>query len=133
MTTIKHRLNIPSAQLDARLLLKALCLSFTLMAPLSVSAHYCRFKRGDSKYLCLAKNEESLYFCRYVKIEDNKQRCVALHYGDKSYCGKIQDGAQRALCESEAEARASILEQRRAKAEAERLAQQTAAGGGAQR
>ena len=94
------------------------------LAPLSASAHYCRLKRGDSKYLCLAQQEESVYFCRYVKSRDLKNRCVASLYGKKSYCGAIKDSEQKARCESEAEARAVQLERLRAAQEAKKLAQQ---------
>jgi len=98
-----------------------------ILTPLSASAHYCRFKTGDSKYLCLAKQEESLYFCRYVKTKGSRQRCVALHYGDKTYCAQVQDSEVKARCEAEAEARSIVLAERRAKAEAKRAQEQAAA------
>ena len=124
--------NTPARPLLNRSARSALGLSLALLlsivfSPLDASAHYCRFKTGDSKYLCLAKQEESLYFCRYVKTKDSRQRCVALHYGDKAYCAQVQDTEVKARCEAEAEARSMVLAERRAKAEAKRAQEQAAA------
>lgn len=98
-----------------------LALIVLAMIPSYAFAHYCRLKVGDDKFMCLAQKEESMYFCRYVQQADKKQACIAGYYGDKNYCVQIQDSEQKARCEADAEARAAVLEKRRAQQAAQNL------------
>ena len=105
------------------------CAALVWLTPLlSASAHYCRFKKGDEKNICLAQKEDTTYFCRYVRNAQQKSYCLAWTLGNPQRCERISDPALKSKCTAEAVQRDALLKQKaaaeQAKRDAERARQQ---------
>lgn len=105
-----------------------LCAALVWLTPLlSASAHYCRFKKGDEKNICLAQKEDTTYFCRYVRDPQQKSYCLAWTLGNPQRCERISNPALKGKCTAEATQRDALLKQQaateQAKKEAERARQ----------
>ena len=102
-----------------------------MMAP--VFAHQCRYLKGDKKNLCLAKQENQRFYCRYVKDIDQRNYCTSHFVLDKKLCEGIKGEDLKGQCNQEMDNRLKELadeEARRAEeAEQAKAAQDNKANG----
>ena len=102
-------------------ILLSISVAFTGLDVPDAEAHYCRYYKPDARNLCLAKNENKRFYCRYIKDPDQQRYCYS--YMDKSPngCDNINDETLKEQCRTEAQTRLdeAIAAQKAREAEAE--------------